>query len=76
VLRDSMVPVLGGLAAGGLGAALAGRALASLLFGIHSLDPLVYAASVAVLMLLGIAANYIPARRAGKTDPNLVLRSE
>lgn len=76
VLRDSMIPVLAGLAAGILGAALAGRALSSLLFGVHTIDPLVYVVSIVVLMLVGLSANYIPARRAGKTDPNLALRYE
>jgi putative ABC transport system permease protein len=76
VLRDSMLPVLGGLIAGVAGAALAGRALASMLFGVHTIDPLVYVLSVAVLVLVGVAANYIPARRAGKIDPNLALRYE
>ena len=76
VMRDSMWPVLGGLAAGILGAALAGRAIATLLFGVRTMDPLVYVSSVAVLVIVGVAANYIPARRAGKIDPNLALRYE
>ncbi|HLK09455.1 MAG TPA: FtsX-like permease family protein, partial [Candidatus Angelobacter sp.] len=76
VLRDSMAPVLCGLAAGIFGSALVGRAIASLLFGVHTIDPLVYAISVVVLMIVGFSANYIPARRAGKTDPNLALRYE
>ncbi len=76
VLRDSMAPVLCGLAAGILGSALVGRAIASLLFGVHTIDPMVYAISVVVLMIVGFSANYIPARRAGKTDPNLALRYE
>jgi predicted permease len=76
VLHDSMWPVLCGLAAGILGSALAGRAIASLLFGVHTLDPMVYLVSVTVLMIVGFSANYIPARRAGKTDPNLALRYE
>jgi putative ABC transport system permease protein len=76
VLRDSMAPVLGGLAMGVVGAALAGRAISSLLFGVRILDPLIYVASIIVLALVGIAANYLPARRAGKTDPNLALRYE
>ena len=37
VLRDSMAPVLCGLAAGILGSVLAGRAIASLLFGVHTI---------------------------------------
>jgi putative ABC transport system permease protein len=76
VLRDCMVPVLGGLAAGVFGAALAGRAIATLLFGVKTTDPFIYALSVAVLVVVGAAANYIPARRAGKVDPNLALRYE
>src|SRR5215468_2797562 len=76
VLRDSMLPVLGGLVAGVVGAALGGRALSSLLFGVHTIDPMVYVLSVVVLVLVGVCANYIPARRAGKTDPNLALRYE
>lgn len=76
VLRDSMIPVLAGLGAGMIGAALAGRALSTLLFGVHTVDPLIYVSSVIVLMIVGLSANYIPARRAGKTDPNLALRYE
>ncbi|HEY6253467.1 MAG TPA: FtsX-like permease family protein, partial [Candidatus Angelobacter sp.] len=76
VLRDSMLPVLGGLIAGVVGAALGGRALSSLLFGVHTIDPVVYVLSMAVLVLVGVSANYIPARRAGKTDPNRALRYE
>jgi putative ABC transport system permease protein len=75
-MRDSMWPVLGGLAAGVLGAALAGRAIATLLFGVRTTDPLVYILSVVVLVIVGVLANYIPARRAGKIDPNTALRYE
>src|SRR5215472_1396893 len=76
VLRDSMWPVLGGLAAGIVGAAIAGRAIASLLFGVRTIDPLIYVLSIAMLAVMGFAANYIPARRAGKADPNMALRYE
>jgi len=76
VLRDSMAPVLLGAAAGIIGSALASRAIASLLFGVHTVDPIIYLVSVVVLMIVGFSANYIPAQRAGKTDPNLALRYE
>jgi putative ABC transport system permease protein len=76
VLRDCMAPVLGGLAAGIFGAALAGRAIATLLYGVKTTDPLIYVISVGVLLMVGASANYIPARRAGKVDPNLALRYE
>ena len=76
VLRDGMLPVLAGLGAGVVGGALAGRALSALLFGVHTVDPLIYVSSIAVLTIVGVSANYIPARRAGKIDPNLALRCE
>ncbi len=76
MLGDSMMPVLTGLGVGILGAALAGRALSSLLFGVHTVDPLVYVVSSVVLLLVGLSATYIPARRIGKIDPNLALRCE
>ena len=76
VLRDGMVPVLGGLAAGCVGALLSGRLIARLLFGVKPTDASVFVAAGAVLVAVGIAANYIPARRAGRVDPLEALRLE
>ena len=76
VLRDCMAPVLGGLVAGIFGAALAGRGISTLLFGVKTTDPPIYLLAAVVLVLVGAAANYIPARRAGKVAPNLALRNE
>jgi predicted permease len=76
VLRDSMLPVLAGLAAGMLGALLGARVIASLLFGVRPTDPAVFILSAAVLVVIGLTANYVPARRAGRVDPNIALRCE
>jgi putative ABC transport system permease protein len=76
VLRDSMAPVFAGLAAGVLGALLGARIISSLLFGVRPTDPLVFVISAAVLVIIGLAANYLPARRAGRVDPNIALRCE
>jgi predicted permease len=76
VLRDCMVPVLGGLVAGIAGAVLAARAISTLLFGVKTTDLSIYLFAAVVLVLVGAAANYIPARRAGKVDPNLALHNE
>jgi predicted permease len=76
VLRDCMAPVVGGLAAGIFGALVAGRAIATLLYGVKITDPLIYLISAVMLLMVGAAANYIPARRAGNVDPNLALRYE
>lgn len=50
------------------------RVLASLLYGVEANDPLALSAAVAVLLLVGVVAAFVPARRASLTDPALVLR--
>ena len=52
------------------------RAMASLVFGIVSVDLEVIAALAAVLLLVGLAAGYFPARRATRIDPMLALRHQ
>ncbi len=65
-----------GIAVGAVGAVLLARLLASFLFGVGTLDPLAFAAASAALLLIGVAAASIPARRAGTVDPALVMREE
>jgi putative ABC transport system permease protein len=50
------------------------RLLSSLLYGIEPTDPLVMSAAVVTLLLVGILAAFVPARRASLTDPAQVLR--
>jgi predicted permease len=50
------------------------RLLSSFLYGIESTDPLAMSAAVAVLLLVGVAAAFPPARRASLTNPAEVLR--
>jgi putative ABC transport system permease protein len=76
VLREGMVPILAGLAVGGVGAALSGPLLAALLFEVRSTDASVFAAAGVTLAVIGILANYLPARRAGRVDPITALRTE
>ncbi len=61
----------------GLGAA-AGltRLMSSLLFGVTALDPLTYTAVSALLIVAGVLASYLPARRAIAVDPVQALRAE
>jgi predicted permease len=61
----------------GLGGALAGgRLVAGLLFQVAPADPEVLAAVAALLVLITLAASWVPARRAAGVDPITALRSE
>ena len=61
----------------GLGAAIAfGHLIRSMLYGISPFDPVALGAVVAVLALAALAASWIPARRAARVDPALVLRND
>lgn len=74
VLSQSMRPVAAGATAG-LGAALLlSRFLQSLVYGVSVTDPATYAASLAVLGLVALAACVWPARRAARVDPLVALR--
>ncbi len=61
-----------GLGVAGLGT----RVLANLLFGVSALDPLTFVGVTALLTATAFLACYLPARRATKVDPMVVLRQE
>ena len=63
-----------GIAIGVVGALAASRALGALLFGISATDPVTFAIAAVVLGAAGIAAAYLPARRASRIDPVSLLR--
>jgi putative ABC transport system permease protein len=65
-----------GLSAGAVIAWSVTRAMSTLLYGVEAGDPLTFAAVVALLGLVSIAACAIPAIRASRVDPMLVLRDQ
>ncbi len=76
VLRQGLALVLGGMLVGGAISALVGQMLTAGLVGLGTPNPLTYVVVPVVLVLLTMAACYIPARRASQIDPIRALRSE
>ena len=76
VARESAAVVGAGLAVGSLGALLAARLYAGLLFGVRPSDPLSLVLALLVLGAVGLAASLLPARRAARVDPAVALRAE
>jgi putative ABC transport system permease protein len=76
VLRQGLVVVLVGVAIGLGGAFAATRLLASLIYGVSTLDPVAFALSPALLTAVALLATSIPARRASRLDPQVALRRD
>jgi putative ABC transport system permease protein len=74
VIRQGMRPVLGGMVVGLMGALAGGRLLRGLLFGVGSGDPTILALVTVFLVAVALAAMYLPARRASRSDPMIALR--
>jgi putative ABC transport system permease protein len=69
-------PVLLGTAAGAVGAIAASLALRGLLFGVSPFDPASAAAACALVLVVAALAATVPALRATRVDPAVVLRDE
>jgi predicted permease len=65
-----------GAAIGFVGALMATRLAASLLYGVTATDPLTFAAMIGVLAAVAWLAGYLPALRAARIEPVTLLRSE
>jgi len=76
VLWEGFQLVAIGLVLGVVAAASLQKALASEIYGVRPLDPLVLASVMALLAIVALAACAIPARRATRVDPIVALRYE
>ena len=76
VIRQGLSLTLAGAAIGLVLAAAAGRLIVSLLMGVGPLDVVTFAGAAALFALIGVAACYVPARRALRINANEALRYE
>ena len=76
IVRQALMPTLAGAAIGAGCAAAAGMLIRSRLYGASPVDPVAFGAATVLMLIVMLAASWIPARHAGRVDPIVVLRQE
>ena len=76
ILGEGLKLVLAGAALGILFALLATRFIATMIYGVSATDPLIFLSVLTLLVVVSLAACYVPARRAMRVDPIVALRYE
>jgi predicted permease len=76
VMKQGLVLTGVGLVAGLAGSYGLSKLVASLLFGVQPTDPMTMAGVVATITLVAAVACWLPAWRASRLDPNVVLRQD
>jgi putative ABC transport system permease protein len=76
MLGDGLRPALYGLVLGLAASAATVRLIESMLYETHGLDPAIFAAVAATLLLVAVVACLVPAWRASRIDPMQALRTE
>lgn len=76
VTRHGTALTLAGIATGLAASFALTRLLASLLYGVSTLDPVTFIAAPILLFAVALLASYVPAHRAARIDPVIALREE
>jgi ABC-type antimicrobial peptide transport system permease subunit len=76
VVRQGLLLVALGATGGSVAALGVTRLLTSLLYSVRPTDPVTFALTACLLLLVGILACSVPARRAARVDPIAALRCE
>ena len=75
-VMKEMTLVMLGIGIGLAGAWAVTRWLSSMLFQLSALDPMTFFGTTLLMILVGAAAVFAPARRASRVDPMKALRFE
>ena len=76
IVRETLTLVAAGAILGLPLAFICTRVLKSMLFGVETQDPITAVACIGVLLIAGLVAGYLPARRASLLEPVSALRAE
>jgi len=76
VLKHAVTLVSFGIGVGLVAAFVVTHLLTSLLFGVSAIDPVTFAGASLLLVIVGLFASFIPARKATRVDPLIALRTE
>ncbi len=76
VFQGAAMPVVAGVAVGVVAAAGLTRFLQALLFGVTPLDPVTFGGATLTLVAVAALAAWVPARRASRIDPAVVMRQD
>ncbi len=76
VVRSALALCALGIVVGATGALATTRVLRGMLFDVSASDPVTFGAVAGVIMVTAALASWIPARRASRLDPTVVMRAE
>jgi putative ABC transport system permease protein len=76
VVVGGMFPLIAGVIVGCISAVYSTRLMAAMLYSVKPMDAGIIAVAGAIVVFIGIAANYIPARRASKINLIAALRTD
>jgi ABC-type antimicrobial peptide transport system permease subunit len=76
IMKQGLQVTTLGIIIGLAGALAVNRLMASLLFGVQPTDTMTFALVVATITAVAVVASWLPAWRASRLDPNVVLRDE
>jgi ABC-type antimicrobial peptide transport system permease subunit len=75
MMRQGAIAVMAGVIAGTMTSIAASRVLAGWLVGVQPTDPLTYLGAAMLMLVVGTAAAFVPARRATRVPPTQALNT-